>query len=234
MHIVLLERVDKLGQMGEVVRVKEGFARNYLLPQGKALRATNENMKRFENERAQLEARNLERKSEAEKVGATLDGESFVLIRAASEAGSLYGSVTARDIGDATTAGGFSVARSQIVLDKPVKMLGVHDIRVVLHPEVEVTIHVNVARSQEEAEMQAAGKSVLDVRAEEEEAADLDVAALFEDVGKFEEDQAEQTEEEAVEGDAEDADAPAAADSGDRSDDETDDETEDEEDKPSA
>ena len=188
MEVVLLERVEKLGQMGDVVRVKEGFARNFLLPQGKALRATKANMEQFEQQRAQLEARNLELKKEAEAVAEKMDGQSFVILRSASEAGNLFGSVTARDVADASTEGGFSVEKKQIVLDKPVKELGLHDIRVVLHPEVAATIKVNVARTAEEAEIQAAGKSIAELRAEEEAAEDLDVAALFEDVGKFDED----------------------------------------------
>lgn len=188
MEVVLLERVEKLGQMGDVVRVKDGFARNFLLPQGKALRATKANMARFETERAQLETRNLELKKEAEDVAGRMDGESFVLLRSASEAGNLYGSVTGRDIATAATEGGFSVDRRQIVLDKPVKELGLHDIRVVLHPEVSATVKINVARTVEEAEIQASGKSIAELRAEEEAEEDLDVAALFEDVGKFEED----------------------------------------------
>ena len=191
MEVVLLERVEKLGQMGDVVRVKDGFARNFLLPQGKALRATKDNMARFETERAQLEARNLELKKEAEAVAEKMDGQSFVIIRSASESGNLFGSVTARDVAEAATEGGFSADKRQIVLDKPVKELGLHDIRVVLHPEVAATIKVNVARTVEEAEIQASGKSIAELRAEEEAAEDLDVAALFEDVGKFEEDQEE-------------------------------------------
>ena len=191
MEVVLLQRVEKLGQMGDVVRVKDGFARNFLLPQGKALRATPDNLKRFEIERAQLEARNLELKKEAEAVAEKLDGESFVVIRSASEAGNLYGSVTARDAAEAATEGGFTVDRKQVELTKPVKELGLHEVRVVLHPEVTATIKLNVARSQEEAEIQASGKSIAELRAEEEAAEELDVAALFEDVGKFEEDQEE-------------------------------------------
>lgn len=198
MEVVLLERVEKLGQMGDVVRVKDGFARNFLLPQGKALRATKANMVRFESEKAQLEARNLEQRQEAQAVADKLDGESFVLLRSASEAGNLYGSVTGRDIAQSATDGGFTVERRQVVLEKPVKELGLHDVRVILHPEVSATIKINVARSMEEAEIQASGKSVSELRAEEEAAEDLDVAALFEDVGKFDEDG-----DDAAEGDGE-------------------------------
>ncbi|MEO1331200.1 MAG: 50S ribosomal protein L9 [Pseudomonadota bacterium] len=195
MELVLLQRVEKLGQMGDVVRVKDGYARNFLLPQGKALRATKANMARFETERAQLEARNLELKTEAGAVAEKLNGQAFVILRSASEAGNLFGSVTARDISEAATAGGFSLDRRQVAMVKPVKELGLHDVRVVLHPEVDATIKINVARTVEEAEIQASGKSIAELRAEEEAAEDLDVAALFEDVGKFEEDDADRNEE---------------------------------------
>lgn len=181
MEIVLLERVEKLGQMGDVVNVKDGYARNFLLPQRKALRATAANLKRFEDERAQLEARNLEAKSEAEAVAAKLDGQQFVIIRQASEAGSLYGSVTARDAAEAATEGGFSVEKRQVILDKPVKELGLHEMRVVLHPEVSAGITINVARSAEEAELQAAGKTVAEMRADAEAEDEFDVAELFEE-----------------------------------------------------
>ena len=181
MDVVLLERVEKLGQMGDVVKVKDGFARNFLLPKGKALRATKRNMERFETERAQLEARNLELKKEAEAVAKKLDGTSFVAIRQASDAGALYGSVTSRDIAELCTAGGFTLARTQVVLSTPVKELGLHDVRVILHPEVSATITVNVARSPDEAVLQAQGKSIQELRAEEEAAEAFDVAQLFED-----------------------------------------------------
>lgn len=183
MQVVLLERVEKLGQMGDVVSVKDGYARNYLLPQGKALRSTKANLERFERERAQLEARNLDLKKDAEAVAAKLDGQSFVIIRQASEAGSLYGSVAARDVAEVATEAGFTVERRQIVLDRPVKELGLHPIRIVLHPEVDATITVNVARSREEAEIQATGKSIQQLRAEEEAEAEFDIAELFEDRG---------------------------------------------------
>jgi large subunit ribosomal protein L9 len=183
MQVVLLERVEKLGQMGDVVSVKDGFGRNFLLPQGKALRATKANLARFDTERAQLEARNLELKREAEAVAAKLDGQSFVVIRQASDGGALYGSVTARDAADAATAGGFTVERRQIVLDKPVKELGLHPMRVVLHPEVSATITINVARSVEEAALQAQGKTVAELRAEADAAdrAEFDVQSLFDE-----------------------------------------------------
>lgn len=180
MDVVLLERIEKLGQMGDVVSVKNGYGRNFLLPQGKALRATKGNLARFEAERAQLEARNLEAKAEAEAVAEKMNGQQYIAIRSASDAGALYGSVNSRDIAEMATDGGFSVNRSQIILDKPVKELGVHDVRVSLHPEVSATISVNVARSQDEAELQAEGKSIAELRAEEEAAEAFDVAELFE------------------------------------------------------
>ena len=183
MEVVLLERVEKLGQMGEVVSVKDGYARNYLLPQGKALRSTKANLARFERERVQLEARNLEQKKEAEGVAAKLDGQRFVIIRQAAESGALYGSVAARDVAEAATEAGFKVGRGQIVLDRPVKELGLHAIRIVLHPEVDATITVNVARSREEAELQATGRTIQDLRAEEEAEAEFDIAELFDDMG---------------------------------------------------
>ena len=183
MQVVLLERVAKLGQMGEVVAVKAGYARNFLLPQGKALRATEGNLKRFETERAQLEVRNLEMKGEAEKVARKLDGQAFVVIRSASDGGALYGSVTTRDIAEAATAGGFSVDRRQVVLDHPIKDLGLHPVTIVLHPEVDATIRINVARSQDEAALQASGKTIQELQAEAEAAAEFDIQELFDDIG---------------------------------------------------
>ena len=160
MQVILLERVAKLGQMGETVKVKDGFARNFLLPQGKALRANEANKKRFESERATLEARNLERKGEAQTVADALDGKTFVIVRSAGETGQLYGSVAARDILEALAAEGFNVGRNQVELKQPIKAIGVHDIVISLHPEVEVTVSVNIARSTEEAERQAKGESL--------------------------------------------------------------------------
>ena len=183
MDVILLERVAKLGQMGDVVSVKQGFARNFLLPKGKALRANAENMKRFENQKAQLEAQNLEAKSEAEAVAKKLDGQQFIVIRSASDSGSLYGSVTIRDAADAATEAGFTLDKKQCVLNKPIKELGIHQLTVVLHPEVEVTIELNVARSKEEAELQASGKSIQDLAAEAEAEAEFEIAELFEDIG---------------------------------------------------
>ncbi|PZQ51660.1 MAG: 50S ribosomal protein L9 [Rhodovulum sulfidophilum] len=183
MEVVLLERVAKLGQMGEVVTVKQGYARNFLLPQGKALRATAANMKRFEGERAQLEARNLELKGEAEKVAAKLDGQTFVVIRSASDGGALYGSVNTRDVAEAATEAGFTLDKRQVVLNHPIKELGLHDLEVHLHPEVAATITVNVARSQEEAAMQASGKSIQQLQAEADAEAEFDIQELFDDIG---------------------------------------------------
>lgn len=154
-EVILLERIENLGQMGEVVRVRPGFARNFLLPKKKALRATKDNMAFFETQRAQLEAINLQRKSEAESVAKKVDGMSVVIVRQAGESGQLYGSVSARDVADGLSGEGVTVERQQIVLDRPIKALGLHKLRVRLHPEVSVTVTVNVARSAEEAETQA-------------------------------------------------------------------------------
>lgn len=195
MQVVLLERIAKLGQMGDVVTVKDGYARNFLLPQGKALRANKANLARFEEDRAQLEARNLERKQEAEGVNAKLDGESFVVIRSSGDTGQLYGSVTTRDIAELLTAKGFSTARNQVVLEAPIKILGLHNVSIVLHPEVTSSVIVNVARTEEEAERQAAGE---DVTAERDEDDELNVNAeeIF-DEGVEVSLEAEEAEEEA-------------------------------------
>ena len=171
MQIILLERIAKLGQMGDVVTVRDGYARNYLLPQGKALRATKENQQKFEGQRAQLEARNLELKKEAEAVGEKLDGQSFVAIRQAGDSGQLYGSVSSRDIAELATEQGFSLDRRQVVLVQPIKSLGLHPVTVTLHPEVEVAVTINVARSTDEAERQARGEDVTVIR---DEALDLE------------------------------------------------------------
>ncbi len=183
MQVILLERVAKLGQMGEVVKVKDGYARNFLLPQGKALRASEDNIKSFESRKAQLETQNLETRKEADAVAAKLDGQTFIVIRSASDAGALYGSVTTRDAADAATAAGYSVDRKQVVLIRPIKDLGLHDVSVVLHPEVTATITLNVARSAEEAELQAAGKSIQELAAEAEAEANFEIAELFDDLG---------------------------------------------------
>jgi large subunit ribosomal protein L9 len=166
MQVILLERVEKLGQMGEVVKVKDGFARNFLLPQKKALRATKDNVKKFEGQKAQLEARNLAARKEAEGVATKLDKQTFIILRQAGETGMLYGSVSTRDIADAITAGGVSVDRNQVILDKAIKMLGLTDIKVQLHPEVRVAVSLNVARTVEEADRQARGENVLQSEAE--------------------------------------------------------------------
>lgn len=181
MDVILLERVEKLGQMGDVVDVKPGYARNFLLPRGKALRANKENRKRFEAERAQLEARNLELRKEAEAVETKLNGESVIVIRSASETGQLYGSVATRDVASALTEAGFTVARQQVELQRPIKMLGLHDVLIRLHPEVSATVTVNVARTQEEAERQARGEDVTVDRTDEEEEAALLAEEVFED-----------------------------------------------------
>src|SRR6056297_417848 len=183
MDVILLERVAKLGQMGEIVTVKDGYARNFLLPQKKALRANEANKAAFEDQKAQLEARNLETKKEADALADKLDGQQFIVIRSASDSGALYGSVSTRDAADAATEAGFSVDRKQVALSAPIKELGLHDVHVILHPEVEAKITLNVARSPEEAELQASGKSIQDLAAEEEQAAEFEIAELFEDIG---------------------------------------------------
>jgi large subunit ribosomal protein L9 len=167
-ELILLERVEKLGQMGQLVKVKPGFARNYLLPQKKALRATKENLAYFETQRTQLEANNLQRKAEATDIGGELEGLRFVIVRQAGESGQLYGSVSARDIAEAVTEAGFTVEKRQVVLDRPIKSLGLHPVRIVLHPEVSVTVTANVAQSADEAEMQAKGIDPLRAREEDE------------------------------------------------------------------
>src|SRR5258708_6877582 len=168
-ELILLERVEKLGQMGQLVKVKPGYARNYLLPKKKALRATKDNLAYFETQRIQLEAKNLERKSEASDVARKLEGLRVVLVRQAGESGQLYGSVSSRDIADSVTAGGFTVDRQQIVLDRPIKTLGLHRVRVMLHPEVAATVIANIAQSLEAARLQAAGINPLAERDEQDE-----------------------------------------------------------------
>jgi len=172
MQVILLERIGRLGQMGDVVTVKDGFARNFLLPQGKALRATDTNRKHFAGQRAQLEAQDLKAKTEAEAVADKLNGESFIVIRQAGDNGQLYGSVSTRDIATAVTEGGFTIDRRQVLLARPIKMLGLHEIVVALHGEVSPKVTVNVARSAEEAERQARGEDVTKAKTEEEEDAE--------------------------------------------------------------
>ncbi|WP_068089385.1 50S ribosomal protein L9 [Polycladidibacter stylochi] len=189
MKVILLERVAKLGQMGDTVTVRDGYARNFLLPQGKALRANKANLERFETERVQLEARNLERKQEAEAVAEKLAGKSFIAIRAAGETGQLYGSVASRDIAQLVNDGGFSIVRGQVTLRQPIKTIGIHEVIISLHPEVEVTVSINVARSEDEAARQEAGE---------------DLTTRETDAFEFEEDEEELEDgEEAVEGDEE-------------------------------
>jgi|SRR6185503_12660966 large subunit ribosomal protein L9 len=187
MEVILLERIEKLGHIGDVVNVKNGFARNYLLPNKKALRANDSNRKLFEANRARIEAENAERRSAAEKDSKTVDGKTVQLIRQASNTGQLYGSVTARDIVEALEAEGAKVTKSQVVLDRPIKAIGMQDVKIALHPEVSVTVHVNVARSPEEAELQAQGVDVI-AQMFEEAAAPVVAEVLVE---KVDEDSAE-------------------------------------------
>ena len=183
MQVILLERVAKLGQMGDVVNVKPGYARNYLLPQGKALRASDDNIKSFEHRKADLEVKNLETKKEAEAVSAKLDGARYVVIRQASDAGALYGSVSPRDVVDLLAEAGVTVEKRQIVIGAPIKVLGLHKVQITLHPEVEAEVGLNVARSVEEAELQASGKSIQEQAAEDEAAAEFEISELFDDIG---------------------------------------------------
>jgi large subunit ribosomal protein L9 len=184
MQVILLQRIGRLGQMGDVVNVKDGYARNYLLPQNKALRATEANRKTFEGQRAQLEADNLKHKAEADGVAQKLEGKSFVVIRTAGDTGQLYGSVSTRDIAEIVTAGGFTVNRNQVVLDKAIKTLGLHDIKVALHPEVLSKIVLNVARSEDEAARQAKGEDVTVVQDEKLELETFDPDADYNDGGR--------------------------------------------------
>jgi large subunit ribosomal protein L9 len=178
MEVILLERVPNLGQMGDVVKVRDGYGRNFLLPQKKALRATKANKERFDRERVTLEARNLDRRKDAEAIGVKLDGQTIKVIRQSGDTGQLYGSVSARDITDGVNAIGFTIERHQVTLLKPIKNLGIHKVKVLLHPEVEVSVSVNVARSMEEAERQAKGEDVLK-RDDDIEAEAVDPASLL-------------------------------------------------------
>ena len=190
MEVILLERVAKLGQMGEVVRVKDGYARNFLLPKGKALRATDANRERFNTMKVDLEARNLEQKGEASKVGEKLDGKNFIVLRQASETGQLYGSVSTRDLAALLGEAGFSANRTQIALNAPIKTIGMHKVPISLHPEVEISVTVNVARNSDEAERQARGEDVTvrrEGRDEPEEPAAV-AEAFFEGPAEGEED----------------------------------------------
>jgi large subunit ribosomal protein L9 len=181
MQVILLQRIGRLGQMGDVVNVKDGFARNYLLPQKKALRATKDNLTQFESQRSQLEANNLELKKEAEAVATKLQGKTFVAIRSAGDTGQLYGSVSTRDLSDVITEGGFTIDRRQVILDKPIKTLGLHETRIALHPEVIVTVTLNVARSQDEAEKQARGEDVTVIKEEKLELETFNPEGVFEE-----------------------------------------------------
>ena len=177
MQVILLQRIGRLGQMGDVVNVKDGYARNFLFPQKKALRASKDNLAKFEGQRAQLEAQNLEHKKEAEAVAEKINGKTFVTIRQAGDTGQLYGSVSTRDISEVVTAGGFTIDRNQVIMDKPIKTLGLHDVKLQLHPEVEVTVSLNVARSEDEAARQARGENVTVIKDEK-----LDIETYSEDM----------------------------------------------------
>jgi large subunit ribosomal protein L9 len=177
MKVILLERVERLGALGEVVNVKDGFARNFLLPRSKALRATQANMKVFEGQRTEIENRNATARAAAEKAGQRLDGSAYVMIRQAGDSGQLYGSVSGRDIADAVNAEGGRIDRSMVALDKPIKTLGVHPVKVRLHAEVTVTVSINIARSADEAERQARGENVIASQFEEDRASDAQSAA---------------------------------------------------------
>ena len=183
MEVILLERVAKLGNMGEVVNVRQGFARNYLLPQGKALRASQANIDAFEAQKAALVAKNADSKADAEKAAAKIDGAKFVLIRSASDAGALYGSVTPRDVETVAADAGYEISRKVVVLGAPIKFLGLHTVMIHLHPEVEAEVVLNIARSPEEAELQASGKSIQDAAAEADAEAEFEIAELFDDIG---------------------------------------------------
>ncbi|WP_372623279.1 50S ribosomal protein L9 [Falsiroseomonas sp.] len=182
-EVILMQRVEKLGQMGERVKVRPGFARNYLLPQGKAIRASKDNLERFERERVQLEAQNIKRREEAERIAERVFGLAVVIIRAAGESGSLYGSVSSRDIADACKANGLTVDRSQVLLEQPIKTTGITQVRVELHPEVVIPIDVNVARSQEEADKQARGEDLRAAEQDETESLEAELAAELAELG---------------------------------------------------
>ena len=220
MQVILLERVAKLGQMGDIVTVKDGYARNFLLPQKKALWASEANVKAFEADKAQLEARNLESKKEAEDLAERLNGQRFIVIRQASDGGSLYGSVTPRDAAEAATEEGFTIDKRQVAVTSPIKELGIHSVTVALHPEVEAEIELNVARSAEEAELQAQGINIAAQAAEDEAQAEIEIAELFDEIGAAELDELEHM------GEAEEEDA--AEDSAETSEGEAEDEGEDE------
>jgi large subunit ribosomal protein L9 len=181
--VILMQRVEKLGQMGDQVSVRPGYARNFLLPQGKAIRASKANLERFEKERVQLEAQNIKRREEAERVAERMDGLSVVIIRQAGESGGLYGSVSARDIADAAKEAGLTVSRTQILLEQPIKTLGISSVRVELHPEVHLPLSVNVARSPEEAEKQSRGEDLRAEQQAEDESLEAELAAELSELG---------------------------------------------------
>ncbi len=199
MNVILLERVAKLGNMGEVVSVREGYARNYLLPQKKALWASKSNVAAFEQQKADLEARNEETKREAQGLAKDLEGQQFVVIRAASDGGALYGSVSTRDVAEAAAEDGFEIDRRQVALGAPIKYLGLHKATVTLHPEVEIEIELNVARTVEEAEIQKQGKSIQEIAADEEAAAEFEIQELFDDIGAAQMDELETVDEQRTE-----------------------------------
>lgn len=182
-EVILMQRVEKLGQMGELVSVRPGYARNFLLPQGKAIRASKANLERFEQERVQLEAQNLKRREEAERIAERMDGLSVVIIRQAGESGGLYGSVSARDIADAAKEAGLTIGRSQVLLEQPIKTTGLTAVRVELHPEVHLPLTVNVARSPEEAEKQARGEDLRAEQQAEDESLEAELAAELSELG---------------------------------------------------
>ncbi|MDE0697039.1 MAG: 50S ribosomal protein L9 [Boseongicola sp.] len=205
MQVILLERIAKLGQMGDIVSVKDGYARNFLLPQKKALWASEANIKQFEEQKVQLEARNIETRKEAGALAGKLDGKQFIVIRQASDGGSLYGSVTPRDAVEVASEAGFTLDKRQVAIEAPIKELGVHNVAVRLHPEVEVQIQLNVARSEDEAELQAKGINIAEQTAEDEAKAELEIAELFDEIGAAELDELQKV------GDPEDEQAAAAA-----------------------
>jgi large subunit ribosomal protein L9 len=202
MDVILLERIARLGQMGDEVRVRDGYARNFLLPQGKALRATDANRKRFESQRTELEARDLEMRSEAEAVAVKLDGQSFVVVRQAGETGQLYGSVSRRDLTQILDEAGFKVSRSQIEMPQPIKTIGLHKISIALHPDVDTSITVNVARSEDEAQRQARGEDLTRAGVEDTEEPEVDEAAVDAEIAEASDDGAI-AEENATEGETE-------------------------------
>ena len=209
MEIILLERIARLGQMGDVVRVRNGYARNFLLPQGKALRSTQANLKRFDSEKTELEARNLERRGEAESVAVKLNGQSFIIVRQAGENGQLYGSVSTRDLAEKMEEAGFKVGRGQIELNQPIKKIGLHNVVISLHAEVETSVEVNVARSDDEATRQARGEDLTSGIIDEIE--DLDVTEGAAEETETDEEPLEETAAEEIDGD-ESADEPKPAD----------------------